>query len=92
MEPVTDPKRAELQRFARHLAGELDAALAAGRFDDLVLVAGPRLLGELRDALPKRVAERVRQDIAKDLAGLTPSQMEEHLRPDIWPLQQGTSR
>ena len=61
MEPDTDLKRAELRRFVHRLATELDAAASAGSFDQLVIVAADRVLGELRNALPPRVAARICQ-------------------------------
>jgi protein required for attachment to host cells len=81
MEPHTDPKAVERQRFARQLAAELDRAAQAGRFQDLVLVAAPGMLGELRAALSDHVATRVRQEIGKDLAGLELPQLQAHLVP-----------
>ena len=85
MEPDTDLRRAELRRFAHQLASELDQAAVSGSFDQLVIVAGDRMLGELRDALPQRVKARVRQEIGKDLAGLEIHPLTEHLAPDLWP-------
>lgn len=85
MEPDTDLKRAELQRFVRELADELDAFAADDSFDDLVLVAGPRLLGELRRALPDRVAGRVRDTIGKDLGRLELPELMPHIEAVLWP-------
>ena len=85
MEPDTDLKRAELRRFVRELAGVLDEAAAADRFDELVVCAGPQLLGELREALPPRVTARVRHELGKDLAGLDVPQLAPHLAPVLWP-------
>jgi protein required for attachment to host cells len=79
MEPDTDLKRAELQRFVRRLAAMLDEAAAAGRFGELVLVAPPRFLGELRAALPERVAGRVRRELDKDLAHLGAAELQRRL-------------
>lgn len=79
MEPDTDPQRAELHRFVRRLAAALDEAAGAGRFHRLVLVAGPRLLGELRDALPERVRGMVTREVGKDLAGLDLPELRERL-------------
>ena len=84
MEPDTAVKRTELRRFVHDLAGELEAAAAAGRFDELVIVAGPRLLGTLREMLPQPVAARIRQEIGKDLAGLDEAQLSAQLGPLIW--------
>src|SRR5262249_37110282 len=44
MEPRTDPKAIERQRFARQLATALGRAAEAQRFQELVLVAEPTML------------------------------------------------
>ncbi len=85
MEPDTDPKRVEKERFARHLAGLLEQELHRGRFNELVLVAAPRTIGDLRAALSDRVRQAVRQEVAKDLTGVPDSELEAQLKPLIWP-------
>ena len=85
MEPDSDPKRVERQKFVHHLGEELAAEIAAGRLDGLYLVAEPRLLGELREALPDRAAEWVRGEIHKDLANLTLPQLTDRLSRELWP-------
>lgn len=84
MEPDTDPRRVEQHRFAALIARALAAAEASGRFDELVLVAEPRMLGELRQALPERVAARVSREIGKDLAGLDAPELEGRLAGLLW--------
>ena len=85
LEPDTDPKLVEKRRFSAELADELDAAAAADRFDRLVLVAEPRMLGLLRQELPERVADRLELEIAKDLAGLEGPALDEQLAGLLWP-------
>ena len=85
MEPDTDPKRVERQKFVRHLAEELAAEVAGDRLAGFYLVAEPRLLGELRAALPHQAAGRVRGEIAKDLANLTLPQLTDRLARELWP-------
>jgi protein required for attachment to host cells len=63
---------------------ELDPAAASGGFDELVLVAEPRMLGELRKVLSDRVAARVEREIAKDLAGLEGPLLEKRLVELVW--------
>lgn len=63
----TDWHRIEKERFAQELAGRLYGYAHAGRFDRLVLVAPPRVLGELRLKLHKEVADRVIAEIPKTL-------------------------
>lgn len=54
-------------RFARELAELLYRRAHAGSFERLVLVAAPQVLGELRLALHKEVAQRVIAEIPKTL-------------------------
>jgi protein required for attachment to host cells len=66
-EPTSDPKEVEAETFARELAAKLSHARAEGRFDHLVLVAGPRFLGRLRQRLDGDTRERVVAEIDKEL-------------------------
>lgn len=70
MEPRETPKEAAKKDFARDLVAALDAAVASGETDSIVLVASPRLLGEMRAKLPASLAERVRETVAKDYTQL----------------------
>ncbi|MDX1430868.1 MAG: host attachment protein [Gammaproteobacteria bacterium] len=67
MEPTTDPKRHEAGSFAAEIAGELDHARATGRFEELVLVAPPRFLGQLRECLSRTTLDAVSREIHKNL-------------------------
>ena len=62
--------RNELQAdlFASHLAGELARRYDDGTFRRLVLVAPEEFMGMLRNALPKRVAETVIEELTCDLS------------------------
>jgi protein required for attachment to host cells len=69
----------EKHRFADQLAAMLQDELNQGKFDRLVLVAPPKALGQLRDALPKSVSARVSAELAKDLTHLPAQELREHL-------------
>ena len=72
-----DPVEHAVAAFARDLAGRLRQAQLDGRYDRLVLVAGPKLLGKLRDSLDKHVV--VAATLDKDLAGVPLVELERHL-------------
>lgn len=57
----------EKHLFAKQLAVALDGALGKGAFDDLVVVAPPKALGELRTAMSDAVKGRVTAEVGKDL-------------------------
>lgn len=65
--------------FARHLCDKLGKARTANRFGRLVLVAEPRLLGELRAALDKPTTALVSATLDKDLVGVDNRDIPRHL-------------
>ena len=65
--------------FAKHLCDKLEKARAENRFGKLVLVAEPRLLGELRAALNKPTAALVSATLDKDLIAIDNRDLPKHL-------------
>lgn len=63
----TDWHRLEKERFAKELADRLYRLAHAHKFERLVIVAPPRVLGDLRPELHKEVVSRVAAEVAKDL-------------------------
>lgn len=70
MEPRETPKDASEHDFARELAGALDAAVASGEAARIVLIAAPRLLGDMRPMLSRAVQAALAGEHAKDLTKL----------------------
>jgi protein required for attachment to host cells len=66
-EPPHDYHKLEKHRFMAKVASTLDEACERREFDDLIIVAPRRSLGELRGLLSKRVQGRVRHEVPKDL-------------------------
>ena len=81
LEPPHDYHKLEKHRFMATLATTLDAACGRREFDDLVLVAPRRSLGELRGLLSKRVQACVREEVAKDLTNDPPGRLRQRLGP-----------
>jgi protein required for attachment to host cells len=77
IEPKTDPKEAAKEDFVRYVADQVQSEQK--NFDDLVLVAPPRVLGQLRETLAKSVADAVTWDLAKDLTKVPDHELSEHL-------------
>ena len=77
IEPKTDPKEAAKENFIRYVAEQVQSAQE--NYDDLVLVAPPRVLGQLRETLAKSVAGAVTRDLAKDLTKVPDHELSEHL-------------
>jgi len=79
MEPPSDPHREEKRRFADELARHLNDAAQAGSYDRLVLVAAPKTLGDLRQALGKEAAAKLDGELAKDLTKIPDHELPGHL-------------
>lgn len=73
----TDWHRLEKERFAKELSERLYKLAHAGHFERLVVVAPPRILGELRKDFHKEVADRVVAEIGKDLTHHTVDRIED---------------
>jgi protein required for attachment to host cells len=62
------PKEAiERRDLARHVSHVLAAEWAKGDYDRIVLSAGPKMLGDLRNALPKALHSHIAAELHKDL-------------------------
>ncbi len=72
----TDWHRLEKARFAQELADRLYRYAHGGRFQRLVVVAPPKVLGDLRSKLHKEVADRVVAEIPKTLTNHPVDQIE----------------
>lgn len=69
--------------FAKELADRLRDGRVAHRYDQLVLVAGPRLLGRLRDALDAPTAALVVKSLDRDVGELSEADLEKYLREHL---------
>jgi protein required for attachment to host cells len=71
----TDFHQLEEDRFAAETAAMLKTKALANAFEQLIIVAPPKTLGELRKHYHKEVERRLAGELAKDLTG--------HTIPDI---------
>jgi len=72
----TDWHRIAKERFADEIAARLYTLAHAGDFREIILVAPPLVLGELRKKLHKEVDERVSAEMAKTLTNHSVSDIE----------------
>ena len=70
MEYRSDPVREQQVRFAAMLTRQLEEHRLAHAFDRLVIVAEPRMLGIIREALPQALEALVVGEFDKDLSKL----------------------
>ena len=78
-EPPTDPARYEKERFAREIAQHLDLERKLNSFQNLIIIAPPQFIGDLRASMSSQLEGCVRREINKDLSKLKPAEILEHL-------------
>jgi len=76
----TDYHQQAEDRFAAEAAGRINRAAQAGDFGQLIIVAPPRTLGELRKHYSKQVEPMIAAEIAKDLTGHPVDRIEQALQ------------
>lgn len=82
MEPPTSYQEAERQAMAAEVAAKTHAAIDEFEVDQVVLVAEPKILGELRQALRKSARERVVLEIGSHLTQAAPNELARRLTED----------
>lgn len=76
----TDWHELAKERFAADLAQMLYVRAHRGAFDHIVLIAPPKTLGELRQALHKEVTDRVIAEVPKTMTNHPIDELERQLR------------
>ena len=77
--PGTEPGEQEALRFATEIGKRLDKARKDSRFDQLVLVAAPRFLGLMREALKRPTRDCITHEVAKNFVTLDPPAIRERM-------------
>ena len=79
----TDFHELQKERFASDLAERLYKMAHAGKFERLVLVASPQVLGNLRDEMHKEVLDRIVGEIPKTLTNHPVDEIERIVKSDL---------
>ncbi|HKJ73097.1 MAG TPA: host attachment protein [Alphaproteobacteria bacterium] len=79
MAPREDWHEQEKTNFARDLARYLKKHGDDGDYDELILAAAPRALGDLRKSLDQATAGRLKSEINKDLTQIPIAELDSHL-------------
>jgi len=79
VEPRRDLHEAAKEDFIRTVANTLAAELRDSKFDELVLVAPPGVIAELKDSLTKPTAKVVVRELHKDLTKVPDHELTGHL-------------
>lgn len=74
------PRQYVLEHFAHELGEYLEQEAEHNKFSSLVLVAEPHMLGELKKAMKKSTASRMRDSVTKDLLHVSDRDIAAHLQ------------
>lgn len=74
----TNKQEQERGRFAQHVVAALVAEWDKGGHDRIIISAGPKMLGELRDAMPKALQPHVAAELHKDLMKIPVRELSSH--------------
>ena len=77
--PEEGPVEHVARDFANQLAKELDHARQRNEYDELALIAPPRMLGYLRDAMNAQTRDLVYGELAKEIDQDNPMELRRHL-------------
>lgn len=72
----TDWHELEKERFATAIAGRINKAALANQFEQIIVIAPPRILGDLRREFSKETASKIVAEVAKDLTNHTIADIE----------------
>jgi protein required for attachment to host cells len=76
-----DPRKLEKHDFVKAIADAIEAALDQHKFNKLVIAAPVRSVGEFRSVAGDKVKATLWREVPKELAGLSDSDLENHLVP-----------
>jgi protein required for attachment to host cells len=79
-EPRVDPHREAKRHFAKEVCEFVDKGAREGQFEQLVLIAPPQMLGDLRAHLGPKAAKCIVAEVDKDLTQLPDSELATRLR------------
>ena len=88
MSAEVDPHRHNQQVFSHELINHLSDGFDTHQFSELILVAAPQLLGELRQAMPERLHQTIVEEVTKNFPmWMKTQEIIGHLRKDLFSLQ-----
>ncbi len=79
IEDSTDPHRHEQQKFAQSLADLLEEQCNKKSYDQLIVIAAPKILGDLRSKFSKAVSNSISDELNKDLTKTALHELPKHL-------------
>lgn len=84
IQPHADWHREAKHQFAREIAELLKRKAQEDQFDELVVVAPPPVMGDLRKDFDEHTKARVKAEVTKDLTKLSPTELQDYLTREVW--------
>ncbi len=83
LDPRTGEEEQARELFLRRVVEAAEKIWAAGNHQRIVLSAGPKVLGKLRDLLPENMRKAVTVELDKDLLNINPRDLPRHYEDHI---------
>lgn len=80
--PEQDDQSTDEATFAKQLSNRLNAAALKDEYQDLVLIADPQTLGQMRPQLHKETERRIVKEIAKTLTNASLEDIQKAVQED----------
>lgn len=84
MDGERSTERHEVEQFARQVARAIDSGRVRNEFERLVIVAGPKMLGLIRDSLPAPCRSAVTAEVVKDLVHHEPAAIRDAVPREVF--------
>ncbi len=78
-DPKHTKKESEQIEFGKKIADHLLKLKREKKYDELILVAGAKMLGSVRESLNKEVSSIISKEIPKELCKLNSAELEKHI-------------
>jgi protein required for attachment to host cells len=76
----SDAKALDRQDFCKKIMHSVQDEYHQHKFEELIIIAGPKILGDLRANMPKELKHLDIQEIHKDLTHFSKEKIEEYLK------------
>lgn len=77
-------KQKESEKFAHEIAGYLEKGRTENKFSQLVVVAAPKFLGQLRNELSSSCKKLIVSEYDKNISHMPTSDLRSHLPSRLW--------
>lgn len=84
LSPDQSTKQKESEKFAREIASYLEKSRTENKFSQLVVVAAPKFLGQLRNELSDSCKKMIVSEYDKNISHMPTHELRSHLPSKLW--------